>query len=196
MRRPGRGRAALVAALGVALLLASCSSSSEVQTLEDDVSDETVPGFLPTAPPPTSEGESGLTPDANRLLTELDQVAQEQDLCKVLSGAAFEGLFTADIDPAGLVTNPAGITRLITAVIATFDHIVEISPPEIRPAMATVKEMWTRIASLNPSAGDLESQVNTVLAEPQHLEANRAVLAWGAENCDGPVLPGVGVPGG
>ena len=195
MWRPGRGRV-LVAAVAAALFLASCSSSSEVRTLDDDISDETVPGFLPTAPPPTAEGESDLTPDANRLLSELDRVTQERDLCKVLSGAAFEGLFTADIDPAGLVTNPAGITRLITAVIATFDHIVEISPPEIQPAMATVKEMWTRIASLNPSASDLESQVNTVLAEPQHLAANRAVIQWGADNCEGPVLGGLTLPGG
>ena len=183
------------AAVAAVLLLASCSSTSEVSTLDHDPADETVPGFLPTAPPPTSEGESDLTPDANRLLTELDKVTQERDLCAVLSGAAFEGLFTADIDPAGLVTNPAGITRLITAIIATFDHIVEISPPDIQPSMATVKEMWTRIASLNPSAGDLESQVNTVLAEPQHVAANRAVIAWGADNCDGPVLGGAAVPG-
>ena len=194
MRRPGRVRA-FVAAVAAALLVASCSSSSEVSTLDHDPADDTVPGFLPTAPPPTAEGESDLTPDANRLLTELDKVTQERDLCAVLSGAAFEGLFTADIDPAGLVTNPAGITRLITAIIATFDHIVEISPPDVQPSMATVKEMWTRIASLNPSAGDLESQVNTVLAEPQHIAANRAVIAWGADNCDGPVLGGAAVPG-
>ena len=196
MRRPGRGRAAIVAVLGAAVLLASCSSSSEVRTLDNDPADETVPGFLPTAPPPSAEGQDDLTPDANRLLTELDKVTQESDLCAVLSGAAFEGLFSADIDPAGLVTNPAGITRLITAIIATFDHIVEISPPDIQPAMATVKEMWTRVASLNPSASDLESQVNTILAEPQHLEATRAVLTWGSQNCDGPVLGGATVPAG
>jgi hypothetical protein len=198
VRRAGRRtRAAFAAAvLAVAPLAAACSSSSEVSPLERDISDETVPGYLPTAPPPSSEEEGGLTPDANRLLAELDAVAQEQDLCSVLSGAVFEGLFTADIDPAGLVTNPAGITRLITAVIATFDHIVQISPPEIQPAMATVKEMWTRIASLNPSAGDLESQVNTVLAEPQHVAANRAIIAWGADNCAGPVLGGASIPEG
>jgi hypothetical protein len=196
MRRAAPRVRAAVAALALVLLVAACSSSSEVTTLEHDPADDTVPGYLPTAPPPSSEEDGGLTPDANRLLAELDAVAQERDLCAVLSGAAFEGLFTADIDPAGLVTNPAGITRLITAVIATFDHIVEISPPEIQPSMATVKEMWTRLASLDPSAADLESQANTVLAEPQHVAANRAIIAWAADNCTGPVLGGASVPQG
>ena len=183
-------------AAAVPLVGATCSSSSEITEVSHDIADETVPGNLPTAPPPTDTGEAGLTPGANVLLAELDEVTQERDLCAILSGQAFEGLFTAEIDPAGLVTNPAGLTRLIAAIIATFDHIVEISPPDIRPAMTTVKEMWTRIASLNQAAGNLESQVNTILAEPQNLAANRQIITWGAENCSGPVLGGVTLPEG
>lgn len=181
-------RAAALVVLVVSGLLAGslsgCSrTSSESTELGYDSADETVAGNLPTAPPPTQEGDSGLAPGANVLLAELDEIGQEEDLCAILSGSAFEGLLTADVDPAGLVTNPAGLTRLLTAVQAAFDHVVDISPPDVQPAVRTVKDMFTRVASIPPGSADAEAQVNAILAEPGVLAANQAVLEWGTRNC-------------
>ena len=180
-------RATLLLLVAVGVLVGpavGCSrTSSESTELGHDIADETVVGNLPTAPPPTDEGNEGLTPDANVLLTELDEIGRERDLGAALSGAGFEGLLTADVDPAGLVTNPAGLTRLITAVQGAFDHIVEISPPDVQPAMETIRDMFTRIASIPPGSTGTEAQVNAILAEPQVLAANQAILAWGTRNC-------------
>lgn len=178
----------LLAVMVIAAVAASCSSTSETAQLDRDPADATVPGHLPTAPPEQDDAE-GLTAGANALLAELDQIRQETNLCAILSGAAFEGLVSARIDPAGLVTNPSGLTRLVTAIDATFRHLVEISPPEIAPSMQTVNDVWTRLASIGPAA-DAEARTEQVLSEPQVVAANQSVVAWAATNCAGSATSG------
>lgn len=173
----------LPAVLAVTLaLLAGCTSTSETAELGHDPADETVPGNLPTAPTTSPDDGAGLTPNANALLAELESLREETDLCRILSGAAFEGLLTEEVDTTALVTNPAGLSRLITAVDATFAHLVEIAPPELTAAMATVRDVWTRLASLGPVA-DAEERVKEVLAEPGVVAATAAILDWAGANC-------------
>lgn len=171
-------------ALSALLVLTACSSSSETAELEHDPADATVPGHLPTAPPVDASDGEGLTSGANALLAELEQVQEERDLCAILTGAAFEDLIAQRVDPAGLVTNPAGLTRLISAVDATFRHMVDIAPPEIAPSMQVLTDVWTRLAALGP-VDDVEGRVNGILAEPQVAQSNQAILAWAATNCAG-----------
>jgi hypothetical protein len=121
------------------------------------------------------------------LLAELDEIREERDLCRVLSGAAFEGLLDQEFDTTALVTNPAGLSRLITAIDATFSHLVVISPPELVPSMETVKDVWTRLASLGPVV-DAEARANEVLNEPQVVQANQTILAWASQNCVGAIV--------
>lgn len=175
-------RVALAGLLVALSVLYGCSSGSGTDELARDRADETVPGNLPTAPTTDPENRDGLGAEANVLLDELESLQDERDLCAVLSGAALEGLLRDDLDPTGLVTNPAGLTRLIAGVDAAFAHLVEIAPPELTASMQTVREVWTRLASIG-QVPDAEQRINAVLAEPQVIAANQAILTWATTNC-------------
>jgi hypothetical protein len=181
-------RVAAFALLAALALPAACGGgASDNVELSEDPSDETVAGPLPTAPPDTvGDGQVGLGPDANALLGELDRLRDETDLCRILTGAAFESLLERRFDPAGLVTNPAGLARLLTSIDAVVTHVVEIAPPEIAPSMQTVEQVWRRIVALDPEQPDVQAQVSAILAEPGVVEANQAVLTWGVLNCTPP----------
>lgn len=179
---PGpRSASALGALLCAALVLTGCRSASEHTELAEDSADVTVVGNIPTAPPRGGDA-GGLSSGANELLAQLDGIREERDLCAILSGRAFDGLIGTDVDAAALVTNPAGLTRLLATLDGTFAHLVEISPPEMVPTMQTLRDVWTRVASLGP-VQDVEARVNDIFAEPQVVAATQMLLTWAPANC-------------
>jgi hypothetical protein len=181
------GRAGVTLSVA-ALLIASvwilgCSSDATTTEMADDPADVTVPGPLPTAPP--EDDGSGLSASGNELLAQLEAVSDETDLCNVLTGEAFGTLLSEEFDVAGLVSNPSGITQLLTLVDTTFTRLVVIAPPAVRPAMQTIQEVWTRVASLNTGAADAQQRTAEILAEPQVAQANQSLVTWAAINCPG-----------
>lgn len=198
MRRPGRSTprlASAVAAVVVALCLTvgcgSVTSTSEQAEVADDPSRVTAPGPLPTAPPATEPGE-GLTGEAARLVTDLDALRAETDLCAVLTDDTLGRLVASDVEAAGLVTSPAGIAQLVALVDSTFSHLVAISPEEVRPAMDTIRDLWAQLATIG-TAPDAEARANELLARPEVTIAVDQLAGWAAVNCPGvaPALPGL-----
>ena len=167
----------------VLLVAVGCSSDATTTEMADDPADVTVPGPAPTAPP--DDADSGLSASGNELLAQLEAISDETDLCKVLTGEAFETLLSEEFDVAGLVSNPSGITQLLTLVDSTFTQLVVIAPPAVRPAMQTIQEVWTRVASLNTGAADSQQRTAEILAEPQVAQANQSLVTWAAINCPG-----------
>lgn len=185
-RGPGAARrwcAALVAVAAVASM-GACSSNATTTELADDPADVTVPGPPPTAPT-TADAGSGLSAGGNELLAQLEAIGDETDLCNVLTGEAFSTLTSEDFDVASLVTSPSGITQLVTLVDTTFARLVVIAPPAVRPAMETIQEVWTRVASLNTGGADAQRRTAEILAEPQVQQANQTLVTWTALNCPG-----------
>lgn len=183
----GRARRALVV-LGVFVTLLSvsataCGSDAPTTELADDPADVTVPGPRPTAPDTTDSG--GLTADGDQLIDQLEQVSEETDLCRVLTGEAFGTLLSEDIDVSGLVTSPAGVTQLFTLIDRTFAQMVAISPPEVRPAMSIIDQVWARLAALSTGTAEAQLRATELLAEPEVVEATRTVVSWTALNCPG-----------
>lgn len=183
----GRARRA-VATLGVfAVLLvvsaSACGSDAPTTELADDPADVTVPGPRPTAPDATDAG--GLTASGDQLIDQLEQVSEETDLCRVLTGEAFGTLLAEDIDVAGLVTSPAGVTQLFTLIDRTFAQMVAISPPEVRPAMSIIDQVWARLAALSTGTTEAQLRATELLGEPEVVEATRTVVTWAALNCPG-----------
>jgi hypothetical protein len=174
---------AVALAVGLTALAAGCGSTAPTTELAEDPADVTVPGPRPTAPPPAAD--SGLSASGDELIAQLEELSNETDLCRVLTGEAFGTLLSEEFDVAGLVTSPAGITQLFTLVDTTFAQLVVISPPEVRPSMAIIDEVWVRVASLSAGAADAQQRTAEILAEPQVIEANRSVLTWAALNCPG-----------
>jgi len=179
-------RAAVVLGVLATLLLASttaCGSDAPTTELAEDPADVTVPGPRPTAPDP--DETSGLTASGDELIDQLEQVSEETDLCRVLTGEAFGTLLAEDVDVAGLVTSPAGVTQLFTLVDRTFAQMVAISPPAVRPAMSIIDQVWTRLASLSTGTVEAQQRASELLTDPEVVEATRTVVTWAALNCPG-----------
>jgi hypothetical protein len=172
---------AVVAAVSGAA--ASCSSDATTTELADDPADVTVPGNVPTAPDP--DAESGLSESGDELLAQLEAIRDETDLCRVLTGEAFSTLLSEEFDVAALVTSPAGVTQLITIVDDTFAQLVAIAPPEVAPSMATIQQVWQRLATSGSGTAEAQREAAAVLAEPQVQAANQNVVVWTALNCPG-----------
>jgi hypothetical protein len=179
-------RAAVVLGVLATLLLASttaCGSDAPTTELAEDPADVTVPGPRPTAPDP--DETSGLTASGDELIDQLEQVSEETDLCRVLTGEAFGTLLAEDVDVAGLVTSPAGVTQLFTLVDRTFAQMVAISPPAVRPAMSIIDQVWTRLGSLSTGTVEAQQRASELLTDPEVVEATRTVVTWAALNCPG-----------
>lgn len=179
---PARRAVGLVGAVVVMVLLAACGSEAPTTELADDPADITVPGPRPTAPLP--DADRGLSASGDELIAQLEELSNETDLCRVLTGEAFEQLLSEDFDVAGLVTSPAGVTQLFTLLDTTFAQLVAISPPAVRPAMVVIDQVWTRAAS-SAGAPDAQQRSAELLAEPQVVEATRSLVTWAALNCPG-----------
>ncbi len=183
-----RGWLRLVALVSCALVvvgLTSCSrANSESEASEvDDVGDVTVPGPLPTAPP---EGE-GPTSGAAAFIAELEALSDETDLCRILTGVAFQELLAGQMDVAGLLGTPAGSTQVIVLVDQIFDNVVTISPPELVGASTTLDGVWGRIAVIPSTAPDANEQALAILSEPQVVADLETLARWAAFNCEVPV---------
>ncbi len=179
-------RAVVVLGVLAALLVgatAACGSEAPTTELAEDPADVTVPGPRPTAPDP--DETSGLTASGDELIDQLEQVSEETDLCRVLTGEAFGTLLAEDVDVAGLVTSPAGVTQLFTLVDRTFAQMVAISPPAVRPAMSIIDQVWTRLASLSTGTVEAQQRASELLTAPEVVEATRTVVTWAALNCPG-----------
>lgn len=171
----------VVAALCLALAAGGCASDAPTTELADDPADVTVPGPAPTAP--TTQPGQGLSDSGNALLAELDAIGDTTDLCSVLTGEAFTTLLSEDVDVTSLVTSPAGITQLFVLVDSTFEQLVVIAPPEVQPAMQTIRDVWQRVAALNAGGVDAEQRTAEILAEPQVIAANQSLITWATLNC-------------
>lgn len=165
------------------LLVGACGTESTTDELADDPADVTVPGPRPTVP--TTQPGEGLSESGNELLSQLRAISEETDLCRVLTGEAFTTLLDQEFDVASLVTSPSGVTQLITLVDATFANLVVIAPAQVQPAMATVQQVWTRLAGQTTGSADAARRTAEILAEPEVTDANRSIALWAALNCPG-----------
>ena len=183
-RLPTALRFAFVA-LVVAVLTASCSSTSKSSEVDTDLADVTVPSPPPTAPP----ADDGMpSSGAAAFIAELEALSNETDLCRIVTGEAFRELMEGDLDIAGLAGTAAGATQVIVLVDQIFDHVVEIAPPELAPAAATLDDVWARVSVIPASSPDSEAQVAAILAEPQVVADLDQIGRWAAINCELPEM--------
>ncbi len=177
---------ALLAVLMSVLATTGCSTPRSKNSVElnEDIADVTVPGVPPTFPPTTQYDGSGLSDDANVLLQEIAALQTEEDLCVILTGKALQPLFTGGLDTTTLVTSPSGLTQLLIAFNSIFSYIETIAPDQVKPAAATINDVWARISSLNSSAATNQAQVQAILIEPQVVAAFEGLATWASANCD------------
>ena len=76
------------------------------------------------------------------------------------------------------------MTQLLIAFNSIFSYIETIAPDQVKPAAATINDVWARISSLNSSAATNQAQVQAILIEPQVVAAFEGLATWASANCD------------
>lgn len=169
--------------LSVALVaISSCSGQSEPREVAVDIPAMTAPPPIPTAPPPPEPGQL----DANAFLRELEGFATSPDLCGILTGESFRQLNETDFNMTGLASNPGAITRLYVAIDDVFNHLVEISPEDLRVHTSMLRGAWEQILALDPNAEDNEAQVQAILLNPEFAQAALGIEEWTNASCELP----------
>lgn len=183
-------RALCGAGLAVVLLAAlGCSSTSPTRELAHDASRDTIAGPRPTAPPPTALGGPGLSSEAVALLEQLRAFRQDDDLCEILSSKTVKTLLGGKVEAKALVTTPSGVAQVLVELDSFFAHLVQISPPAVRPSMAVVQKVWKDLSAIEPDALDREERTRVILADPAVQQAVKNVGAWMGQNCLGQGAP-------
>jgi len=172
----------------VALLVVGCGGSGTTELVVDQ--DEGGP--LPTAPDgsPRNGGGGDGDPfsgsvDANDLIRRLEMLSEETDLCTLLTGQAMADIAAADINLAGLASNPAGFSALFAALDKLFGHMLTIGPPELEKPLSTLQSVWGGLADIDIRSSDAEARAAALLAGKDTQAANDALADWVTTNCLG-----------
>ncbi len=169
----------------LALVATGCGGGETRQLAADG---DEFDGPLPTAPEgsPRSVGDgdpfSGSV-DANDLIRRIEALRTETDLCTLLTGSAMADIAAADINLAGLASNPSGMSQLFSALDQLFGHMITIGPPEVTAPLQTLQGVWGGMADIDIRAADAESRAAELLAGDATQTANDELAAWVTENC-------------
>lgn len=180
-------KSSVVGALVVlALIAAGCggSGTTEIAVDQDDG------GPLPTAPDgsPRNGGGGDGDPfsgsvDANDLIRRIEALNDETDLCTLLTGQAMADIAAADINLAGLASNPSGFSALFAALDKLFGHMLTIGPPEVEQPLSTLQAVWGGLADIDIRSTDAEGRAAALLAGEDTQAANDALAEWVTGNC-------------
>ncbi len=181
-------RVGVAAVIVVVPFLSSCSRQSPTEEVRVDPADEVVDGPAPTAPPASADapdpasGALGQT-DVNELIRRVDELNNEKDMCRLLSGQAVAEIIGADVNLTSLMTNPSGFTQLLASLDRLFAHMVTIGPPELVGSLRTVQGVWRSLASIDPRAPDAETRSAAILEDPAVQQAHDALAAYATASC-------------
>lgn len=175
---------ALVVVL-LALVLSACGGGTTELVIDDEEG-----GPLPTAPDGGSANASSGdgdpfsgSVDANDLIRRIDELRNETDLCTMLTGRAMADIAAADINLAGLASNPSGFSALFASLDRLFGHMRTIGPAELAEPLETLQGVWGGLADIDIRAPDAEVRAADLLAGDPTREANEALGAWVTDNC-------------
>jgi hypothetical protein len=166
------------------LLVVGCGGSGTTEIAGDK--DEGGP--LPTAPDGSPRNASDGDPfsgsvDANELIRRIEALSDETDLCTLLTGQAMADIAAADINLAGLASNPSGFSALFAALDKLFGHMLTIGPPEVEQPLSTLQAVWGGLADIDIRATDAEGTAAALLAGEDTQAANDALAEWVTGNC-------------
>ncbi|MCZ7631041.1 MAG: hypothetical protein M5U19_19245 [Microthrixaceae bacterium] len=167
------------------LVVTGCSGGTTEIVLDEQES-----GPLPTAPDgsPRNGGTGDGNPfsgsmDANDLIRRIEELTSENDLCTLLTGQAMADIAAADINLAGLASNPSGFSALFASLDKLFGHMRTIAPAELDQPLSTLQGVWGGLADLNIRSTDAESRAAALLAGKDTRAANDALAKWVTANC-------------
>lgn len=183
-RRVGIRWLSLVAVMALISLI-GCSESSGVRELDHDAATDTIAGPRPTAPPATDYDGPGLTSEATRLLSGLRDLESERSLCAILTSSTVDEVLGGEVELSGLATTPSGIAQMLVAIDRFFEHVVEVSPPDLTPSTTVIKNTWRQVAEISGDATDRDKRIEAILAAPDVQLAVDNLSAWIQGNCVG-----------
>lgn len=158
--------------------------------MRTDPADTVAEGPAPTAPPggvggaaSGGSGAEGVAADVNDLIRRVDDLNNETDLCRLLTGRALQDLLTANVNLTSLLTNPAGFSQLFASLDRLFAHMSAIGPPELAGPLQTMQGVWRSMSGIDPRSPDAETRSKKLLDDPAVQQARDAVGAYASSGC-------------
>ena len=178
----------MVVLVALAALLAGCASSSDTTEVAGRGADPNAP--LPTAPAGSTGATTPLRPtvptgsvDVQELVTRIDALNAETNLCTLLTGSALADVTGADLDLTSLLQDSTGFTSLFGSLAKLFGHMVDIAPATVKPDLQTMRGVWQGVATVDPKQPDAATKAGAFIADPSVQRAQSNVGVWVQTNC-------------
>ena len=178
----------MVVLVALLALLAGCASNSGTTEVAGRDADPNAP--LPTAPTSTPGASTPLratvptgSVDVKELVTRIDALNSETNLCTLLTGSALADVTGADLDLTSLLKDSAGFTSLFGSLGKLFGHMVDIAPATVKPDLQTMRGVWQGVATVDPKQPDAATKAGAFIADPGVQKAQSNVGVWVQTNC-------------
>jgi len=177
-----RRGAALVAVALVTVTAGSCSTTEEI-------------GFDPSPPVATTTtidelGSAELAAGADgleALQSLIDKLLASNDTCAILTQ---RDVAENRLDPT-LFTNTAARKALTAGLVSVFDHLIQISPPQLTPALQSQKDVFQKVLDIvdryaaAPNETKATEEINVLVDSQSFVTASAQVSQWVGANCQG-----------
>jgi hypothetical protein len=174
-------RWAPILVLVTAVLVASCSRSTELAT---EMPTSTTPPKAVTQPldeDAIAAGSAGI----QQLEQLLDRLLASNDTCAILTQ---RDVNENQLDPT-LFTSSAARQVLAQGLVEVFDHLIRISPVVIRQPLEDEKAVFQQVLAVvdqfanNPNAPDATDAISDLLNQPGFIQAQAQLNTFINQNC-------------
>jgi len=177
-------RAASVALVGLVLAVGvvGCSTTRD---LDSSGATTTVKRSSTTEDPLDAAALASGSQGVAELQKVIDTLLASNDFCAILTQQAIKG---TRLDPT-LLTTPSVRQVLAQGLIQVFDHLIQISPAELKDPLQTEKTIFGQVLdvvqrySANPSDSKASDDINNLVSSANYLAAQQQISSWATANC-------------
>ncbi len=167
---------------GLLMISVGCSTTEQIDfQVGPPVSSTTTVDPLGTAE--LSAGAAGL----EALQALFDKLLASNDTCAILTQRDLE---ENRLDPT-LFTNSAARKVLTEGLVNVFDHLIQISPPQLTPALQSQKAVFQQVLDIvdryavSPNETKATGEINVLIESQSFVTSSQQVSQWVAANCQG-----------
>jgi hypothetical protein len=168
--------------VAAAVLLSGCSATRDLESDATTTTDKPPSSEIdPLDAAALASGAEGV----EELQALIDRLLASNDTCAILTQ---RDVRENRLDPT-IFTTSAARRVLAEGLIAVFDHLVRISPPQLRQPLIDQQAVFTEVLEVveqyanNPADTRATAQINSLVGAPGFVAAQQQINAWVSANC-------------
>lgn len=173
---------AVTALVSAVVLVGACSATRDLESVATTSTDKPASTAIdPLDAAALASGAEGV----DELQALIDRLLASNDTCAILTQRDVK---ENRLDPS-IFTTAAARQVLAQGLVAVFDHLVRISPPQLQQPLVDQQAVFTQVLDVveqyanNPGDTRATTQINALVGAPGFVAAQQQINAWVSANC-------------